>query len=226
MPRRAACVCRILPAIRCRFRFNPAVDVLTFSLLLGDVGEMGLSLTRIWSHLAGGPQMRVVMVGLDAAGKTTILHKLKLGEVVQTIPTIGWNVEEVANKNMSFVAWTVGGEEDTVRRGWAIRGPSSYFRNANALIFVLDSSDRDRVEKARAALDTMLREDELRDAVLLVFANKQDLPNAMVVAEATEKLCLADIRDRPWFIQGAYATTGEGLREGLDRLASTLSSRK
>eukprot|EP00418_Pyrodinium_bahamense_P010963 CAMPEP_0179113134 /NCGR_PEP_ID=MMETSP0796-20121207/52918_1 /TAXON_ID=73915 /ORGANISM="Pyrodinium bahamense, Strain pbaha01" /LENGTH=165 /DNA_ID=CAMNT_0020811325 /DNA_START=117 /DNA_END=614 /DNA_ORIENTATION=- len=165
------------------------------------------------------------MVGLDAAGKTTILHKLKLGEVVQTIPGIGWNVEEVAYMNVSIVAWTAG-QEHTVRRARAIRGPSDYCRNANVLIFVLDSNDSDHVEKARMALDTMVREDELRDAVLLVFANKQDSPNAMSVAEATENLRLADIRDRPWFVQGACATTGEGLHEGLDWLASALSSRK
>ena len=52
-----------------------------------------------------------LMVGLDAAGKTTILYKLKLGEVVTTIPTIGFNVEQVDYKNISFTVWDVGGQD-------------------------------------------------------------------------------------------------------------------
>ena len=72
----------------------------------------------------------------------------------------------------------------------------------------------------------MLAEDELRDAILLVFANKQDLPKAMPCPEVTEKLGLHNLRTRPWFIQGTCATTGDGLYDGLDWLANTLSKRK
>jgi len=72
----------------------------------------------------------------------------------------------------------------------------------------------------------MLNEDEMRDAVLLVFANKQDLPNAMPAAEVTDKLGLHTVRNRQWFIQSACATTGDGLYEGLDWLSRTLCSRK
>ena len=111
-------------------------------------------------------------VGLDAAGKTTILYKLKLGEIVTTIPTIGFNVETVEYKNISFTVWDVGGQ-DKIRPLWR-----HYFQNTQGLIFVVDSNDRDRVSEARDELHRMLNEDELRDAVLLVFANKQDLPNA------------------------------------------------
>ena len=59
----------------------------------------------------GKQEMRILMVGLDAAGKTTILYKLKLGEVVTTIPTIGFNVETVEYKNISFTVWDVGGQD-------------------------------------------------------------------------------------------------------------------
>merc|ERR1712151_258667 len=96
----------------------------------------------------------------------------------------------------------------------------------NALIFVVDSNDRDRIEDAREELCKFMSEDELRDAVLLVFANKQDLPNAMLASEVTEKLGLQSMRRRRWFVQPACATTGDGLYEGLDWLTRTLSQQK
>ena len=91
-----------------------------------------------------------------------------------------------------------------------------YFQNTQGLIFVVDSNDRDRIGEARDELHRMLNEDELRDAVLLVFANKQDLPNAMNAAEITDKLGLHALRQRQWYIQSTCATSGEGLYEGLD----------
>merc|ERR1712242_238979 len=86
----------------------------------------------------------------------------------------------------------------------------------------MGSNDRDRSEDAREELTKMLNEDEMRDAVLLVFANKQDLPNAMTAAAVTEKLGLHNLRHRQWYIQSACATTGDGLYEGLDWLSRTL----
>ena len=88
------------------------------------------------------------------------------------------------------------------------------------------SNDRDRISEARDELHRMLNEDELRDAVLLVFANKQDLPNAMSAAEITDKLGLHSIRQRHWFIQSTCATSGEGLYEGLDWLATNIANSK
>jgi len=160
------------------------------------------------------------MVGLDAAGKTTILYKLKLGEVVTTIPTIGFNVETVEYKNISFTVWDVGGQ-DKIRPLWR-----HYYANTQGIIFVVDSNDRDRTDNARDELNRMLSEDELRESVLLVFANKQDLPNAMKVQEITEKLGLNKLRGRQWYIQGTSAPTGDGLYEGLDWLSATLSKKK
>ncbi|KAK2157600.1 hypothetical protein LSH36_188g05013 [Paralvinella palmiformis] len=160
---------------------------------------------------------RFVALGLDAAGKTTILYKLKLGEIVTTIPTIGFNVETVEYKNISFTVWDVGGQ-DKIRPLWR-----HYFQNTQGLIFVVDSNDRERVAEAQDELSKMLSEDELRDAVLLVFANKQDLPNAMTAAEITDKLGLSQLRGRRWYIQGTCATQGQGLYEGLDWLSAELS---
>lgn len=174
----------------------------------------------LFEKLFGKKDMRILMVGLDAAGKTTILYKLKLGEIVTTIPTIGFNVETVEYKNISFTVWDVGGQ-DKIRPLWR-----HYFQNTQGLIFVIDSNDRERINEAREELTRMLQEDELRDAVLLVFANKQDLPNAMNAAEITEKLKLHSLRNRTWYIQSTCATNGTGLYEGLDWLSAQLNGRK
>ncbi|KAG8366113.1 hypothetical protein BUALT_Bualt17G0042100 [Buddleja alternifolia] len=181
--------------------------------------EMGLTFTKLFSRLFAKKEMRILMVGLDAAGKTTILYKLKLGEIVTTIPTIGFNVETVEYKNISFTVWDVGGQ-DKIRPLWR-----HYFQNTQGLIFVVDSNDRDRVVEARDELHRMLNEDELRDAVLLVFANKQDLPNAMNAAEITDKLGLHSLRQRHWYIQSTCATSGEGLYEGLDWLSNNIANK-
>lgn len=180
---------------------------------------MGLTISNLFNRLFGKKQMRILMVGLDAAGKTTILYKLKLGEIVTTIPTIGFNVETVEYKNISFTVWDVGGQ-DKIRPLWR-----HYFQNTQGLIFVVDSNDRERAQEAQEELAKMLQEDELRDAVLLVFANKQDLPNAMSAADITEKLGLSQLRGRTWYIQGTCATQGQGLYEGLDWLSQELSKR-
>merc|ERR1712100_613742 len=174
----------------------------------------------VFAKLFGGKrEMRILMVGLDAAGKTTILYKLKLGEVVTTIPTIGFNVETVEYKNISFTVWDVGGQ-DKIRPLWR-----HYYQNTQGLIFVVDSNDRDRVDAAHEELHKMLNEDELREAIVLVFANKQDLPNAMSAAEVTDKLGLHSLRSRQWYIQATCATTGDGLYEGLDWLSTNISQR-
>lgn len=156
------------------------------------------------------------MVGLDAAGKTTILYKLKLGEIVTTIPTIGFNVETVEYKNISFTVWDVGGQ-DKIRPLWR-----HYYQNTQGLIFVVDSNDRERIAEAEEELTRMIQEDELKDATILVFANKQDLPNAMAVSELTDKLCLHSQRNRTWHVQATCATTGTGLYEGMDWLSNEL----
>merc|ERR1712146_253479 len=116
------------------------------------MGTMGLSFSQMWQRLIGKHDMRILMVGLDAAGKTTILYKLKLGEVVTTIPTIGFNVETVEYKNIAFTVWDVGGQ-DKIRPLWR-----HYYTNTEGIIFVVDSNDRDRVDEARDELNRMLSE--------------------------------------------------------------------
>jgi ADP-ribosylation factor protein 1 len=163
------------------------------------------------------------MLGLDAAGKTTIMYKLKLGEVKTTIPTIGFNVESVQFSNrtklVSFTTWDVGGR-DKIRPLWR-----HYYQHANCLVFVVDSNDRDRIDDAKEQLMGVLREDECRDWPVLIFANKQDLANSMRVEEVTEKLGLHALRNRAWYIQGSCATTGDGIYDGLDWLSTEMAAR-
>eukprot|EP00746_Dinoflagellata_sp_MGD_P140515 gnl/MRDRNA2_/MRDRNA2_73747_c0_seq1.p1 gnl/MRDRNA2_/MRDRNA2_73747_c0~~gnl/MRDRNA2_/MRDRNA2_73747_c0_seq1.p1 ORF type:complete len:208 (+),score=31.92 gnl/MRDRNA2_/MRDRNA2_73747_c0_seq1:64-687(+) len=177
-------------------------------------GKMRLSIQKCVKR---NKEVRILMMGLDAAGKTTTLYKLKLGNVVTTIPTIGFNVETVTYKNVEFTAWDVGGR-DKSRPLWR-----HYYQNTRAVVLVVDSNDRDRIEEVRKELHMMHNEDELRDAVLLVFANKQDLPNAMPAAELTDKLGLHSLRHTRWYVQSSCATTGDGLYEGLDWLSDELS---
>merc|ERR1712187_981449 len=107
---------------------------------------------------------------------------------------------------------------DKIRKLWR-----HYYLGTHGAIFVVDSSDRDRIEDAREELTKMLSEDEMRDAALLVLANKQDLPNAMNTSEVAEKLGLCNLRRRQWNVQSTCATTGQGLFDGLDWLSRTLT---
>merc|ERR1712203_282055 len=162
---------------------------------------MGLSLSTLWKRLLVGKQeMRILMLGLDAAGKTTILYKLKLTDTVTTIPTIGFNVESVEYKNITMTVWDVGGQ-DKIRKLW-----KHYFQGSNALIFVVDSTDRDRVQEAREEMMKIINDDEMRAACLLVFANKQDLPDAMTATELVGKLGLQQLRQHGWYIQSCCGT--------------------
>jgi len=140
--------------------------------------------------------------------------------VVHTIPTIGFNVETVNYKNINFTVWDVGGQ-GKIRPLWR-----HYYQNTEAIIFVVDSNDRDRIDAARDELHRLLSDDELRNSILLVFANKQDLPNAMNASEMADKLALHSLHARQWFIQSCCATSSDGLYEGLDWLATTLQKRK
>ncbi|THU99586.1 ADP-ribosylation facter [Dendrothele bispora CBS 962.96] len=180
---------------------------------------MGPALSRALSSLFGNREMRILMVGLDAAGKTTILYKLKLGEVITTIPTVGFNVERLEYKNIMFTVWDVGGQ-GLIRRLW-----QHYYQGVEGIIFVVDANDRDRIADAREEILQMMNDDQLRHACLLVWANKQDLPQAMNVSELTDKLGLHALRDRDWYVQAACATSGDGLYEGLDWLSKNVKRR-
>ncbi|XP_078163484.1 uncharacterized protein LOC144558517 [Carex rostrata] len=178
---------------------------------------MGQVFRKLLDALSGTRDMRVVMLGLDAAGKTTILYKLHIGEVLSTVPTIGFNVEKVQYKNVIFTVWDVGGQEK-LRPLWR-----HYFSNTDGLIYVVDSLDRERIGKAKAEFQTIVNDPLMLNSVILVFANKQDMKGAMTPAEVSEGLGVYNLRNRTWHVQGTCALKGDGLYEGLDWLATTLN---
>lgn len=171
-------------------------------------GALSLFTKLIWSS----KEIRILILGLDNAGKTTLLYRLKIGEVVTTIPTIGFNVESVTYKNLNFNVWDLGGQT-SIRPYWRC-----YYANTAAVVFVIDSTDVERLETASGELRAMLEEEELRDAALLVFANKQDQPGAKGAGDISEALRLGELKDRNWSIMACSAIDGRGVNEGMDWL--------
>mmetsp|Transcript_14039 Transcript_14039/g.15514 ORF Transcript_14039/g.15514 Transcript_14039/m.15514 type:complete len:153 (-) Transcript_14039:14-472(-) len=139
-----------------------------------------------------GKESRLLMLGLDCAGKTTILYKLHLGEVVKSIPTIGFNVETVQYKKMKMVIWDVGGQ-DKIRPLWR-----HYYRNISAVIFVVDSADEARLPEAAGELAQLLSEKPLEGVPVLVYANKQDMKGAVLAEKIEERMNLREVTDRKW----------------------------
>lgn len=149
-----------------------------------------------------------------------------MGQSIKSIPTVGFNIETVQYKNIKFNVWDVGGQYK-IRPLWR-----HYFIGTQALIFVVDAADRDRIDEARTELHRIINDREMRDAVILVYGNKQDISIgrrslsfliyflAMKPQELQDKLGLTRLRDRNWFVQASCATTGEGLQEGLTWLAA------
>ncbi|XP_055377326.1 ADP-ribosylation factor-like protein 1 [Condylostylus longicornis] len=170
--------------------------------------------------LLGSREMRILILGLDGAGKTTILYRLQVGEVVTTIPTIGFNVESVTYKNLKFQVWDLGGQT-SIRPYWRC-----YYSNTDAIIYVVDSADRDRIGISKDELLYMLREEELADAILVVMANKQDTEGCMSVAEVHSALGLENLRYRTFQIFKTSATKGEGLDQAMEWLSNALQTRK
>jgi len=166
----------------------------------------------------GQRDTKILMVGLDAAGKTTILYRFKIGDVIKSTPTIGFNVETLKYKKLSLTMWDVGGQSK-IRPLWR-----HYYQNCDGIIFVVDSSDTQRVEEASLELRQIFKEYDLVGVPVLVYANKQDLPNAICVEELIGKVDLHAERGRAWHVQSACATTGDGLYEGLDWLSRQILS--
>ena len=121
---------------------------------------------------------KVLFLGLDNAGKSTLLFQLKDKAFRDTVPTVGLNVEQISYRGLSLTMWDVSGQ---ATRLW-----KHYFDKINAIIFVVDASDRERIQKAQEELHRVISDEELAGAPVLVFANKQDLPGAMTEEEIYE----------------------------------------
>ena len=165
---------------------------------------------------------KIVIVGLDAAGKTTILYRLKhkedLSSHIHTIPTIGFNVETLQIGRLEMTAWDIGGQ-DRIRHLW-----NHYFEHTDAIVMVVDSQDKARFKDVKIELDKLIENPQLEGVPILFFANKQDLPGCADIQEMTTFLGLDHVRDRQWYIHPCSAVVQEGLESGFKWIQRTLNS--
>ncbi|CDR95526.1 ADP-ribosylation factor-like protein 2, putative [Babesia bigemina] len=165
-------------------------------------------------------EIRVLMLGLDNAGKTTILKRLNGEDTSRIEPTLGFNIKTLEHDGYQVNIWDVGGQK-TIRSFWR-----NYFENTDALVWVVDSADAMRLEDSRSEIEELLSQDQMAQCTVLVFANKQDVTGALNVHEIQEQLGLDRIaNERSWRIHGCSGISGEGIVEGFAWLVSDVARR-
>lgn len=173
---------------------------------------MGLSLQKKYKK-----NPHVLLLGLDSSGKSTLLYRLHQGVIMDTSPTIGFNVVTlVLNKRSALTVWDVGGQK-SLRSNWR-----HYLEGSKALVFVVDASDRNRVEEAKMALKSILSDSNVEDVPLMVLANKTDVPDSMTINEVCQQLDLENCKDRTWEIQACSGLKGLGLQQAFQSVAKLI----
>uniref|UniRef100_A0A3Q2YTX1 ADP-ribosylation factor-like protein 2 n=1 Tax=Hippocampus comes TaxID=109280 RepID=A0A3Q2YTX1_HIPCM len=176
-------------------------------------------------------EMRLLILGLDNAGKTTVVKRLN-GEDISDCGLVFLRTQRdtitpnelnlnvcVYCRSYKLNIWDVGGQK-SLRSYWR-----NYFERTDGLVWVVDSADRQRMEDCRQELHKLLLEERLLGATLLVFANKQDLPGAMSEEAIQTTLALDDIKNHHWCIMGCSAVTGQNLLAGMDWLLDDIAAR-
>ena len=157
---------------------------------------MGSVFSKIFGRLFNKEsEFKIILLGLQNCGKTTILYRLSLGEVVVTQPTIGSNVEEVVQNNVKLQVWDLGGQEN-LRSSW-----DNYYSNTNGVIYVVDSSDDSNALVSQLEFFNLIMNPELKGVPVLIFANKFDLEGGKTKSEISEHLKLHEIKEHEWHIQ-------------------------
>jgi small GTP-binding protein len=178
---------------------------------------MGFILSKIIEFFTKSRNnFKIIILGMQNAGKTTILYWLSLGTLVKTTPTIGSNVEELTYNNVKFQAWDLGGQEST-RSVWDV-----YYMNTDAIVYVIDSHDDENFEESKAQFHKLLSHPNLKSTVILIFANKQDLPGAKTVDKLIHDYEFDKIQSHIWHIQSCSALKGEGMITGIKWLSEQL----
>uniref|UniRef100_A0A3Q0T0Q7 ADP-ribosylation factor-like protein 6 n=1 Tax=Amphilophus citrinellus TaxID=61819 RepID=A0A3Q0T0Q7_AMPCI len=161
-------------------------------------------------------EVNVLCLGLDNSGKTTVINKLKPSnaQVQDIVPTIGFSIEKFKTSSLSFTVFDMSGQ-GRYRNLW-----EHYYKEGQAIIFVIDSADKLRMVVAKEELDTLLNHPDIkhRRIPILFYANKMDLRDALTSVKVSQLLCLENIKDKPWHICATNALTGDGLQEGVDWL--------
>ncbi|XP_054613093.1 ADP-ribosylation factor-like protein 3 [Dunckerocampus dactyliophorus] len=165
-------------------------------------------------------EVHLLLLGLDNAGKTTLLKQLAAEDISHITPTQGFNIKSVQSSGFKLNVWDIGGQRK-IRPYW-----KNYFENTDVLIYVIDSSDNKRFEETSLELSELLEADELAAVPLLVFANKQDLMTAISASDLAESLNLHTVRDRMWQVQACSAITAEGVQDGMSWVCRNIKFRK
>ncbi|XP_058039450.1 ADP-ribosylation factor-like protein 4D [Ahaetulla prasina] len=186
---------------------------------------MGNQLAPVPPFLPHLQALHVVVVGLDAAGKTSLLYRLKFQEFIKSAPTKGFNMEKIrvplGTSRITFQVWDVGGQEK-LRPLW-----KSYMRRTDGVVFVVDSAEVERLEEARVELHRIAHSSDNQGIPVLVLANKQDVAHALSVAEVEKHLGLHELYTSTLsHIQGCSAISGLGLQPALEKLYEMILKRK
>ncbi|CAL0301188.1 unnamed protein product [Lupinus luteus] len=181
----------------------------------------------LWKHLFSKMELHVLILGIDKAGKTTLLEKMKsvYSNVEglphdRIVPTVGLNIGRIEVANSKLVFWDLGGQAG-LRSIW-----EKYYEEAHAVVFVVDASCPSRFEDAKSALEKVLRHEDLRGAPLLILANKQDLPEAVSSEELTRYLDLKKLDERVFMFEAVSAYDGMGIRESAEWLVEVMERSK
>lgn len=184
---------------------------------------MGQLFASLWGMFQSNRSYKLLILGLNNAGKTSILYHLQLGHAIATQPTLGGNTETLTithphtSHTIAFTCWDLGGQEQ-LRASWKL-----YYDHTDAILFVVDAADAGRFAKAKEVLHQLLHsEPSLEKSTLLVLANKQDVESAASPAELIEYLELGKLKDRTWTLMGCSAATGESLREAMNWIAENV----
>ncbi|OWF49435.1 ADP-ribosylation factor-like [Mizuhopecten yessoensis] len=162
----------------------------------------------------GGRSLRLIMAGLDGSGKTTILYQLLHRNFFTTTQTLGFNVETIQHRGDELTVWDMGGHK-SIRGLW-----KHYLFQAQGIIFVVDSSSRERLPEARDVLQTLLRHRELDHVPVVILANKRDKPDVLTERALLDGLGLYDVTGRLCTIQCTCAVTGDGLMKAIDNIVN------
>jgi ADP-ribosylation factor-like protein 2 len=164
-------------------------------------------------------QVRILTLGLDNSGKTTIIKSFLSQDPTSTSPTLGFTINTLKYKSNTINFWDIGGQT-TIRSYWR-----NYFEETDGVIWVVDSSDKLRLNDCKDELHNLLKQEKLAGATLLVFCNKQDINGALSVEEIKNVLELENITTRHWIIMPCCGLNGNGLENGLEWLMDDISSR-
>ncbi|CAN6454316.1 unnamed protein product [Victoria cruziana] len=181
----------------------------------------------LWKYLFSKTEFHVLILGIDKAGKTTLLEKLKATysnleglPPDRIVPTVGLNIGRIEVENTKLVFWDLGGQSG-LRTIW-----EKYYEEAHAIIYVIDAACQQRFEDSKSALEKVLRHEDLQGAPLLILANKQDLDAAVSTDELARYLDLKELDERPYLFEAVSAYEGMGIKDSIDWLVEIMERSK